>query len=88
MPFSSAFRIVHWHRPRLLAAISLAAIALTGCAGSSNSAPMAYSRDLRQGDALGMYIGHAINQRTLAMRQQQANPAQPVVATGEEPKGD
>lgn len=88
MPFSSAFRIVHWNRPRTLAALSLAALATTGCAGSNNSAPMAYSRDLRQGDALGMYIGHAINQRTLAMRQQQANTTQPVVASGQEPKGE
>lgn len=88
MSLSAAFRIVQWHRPRALAALTLVALVSTGCAGSSNSAPMAYSRDLRQGDALGMYIGHAVNQRTLAMRQHQANPTQPVVASGQEPKGE
>jgi hypothetical protein len=87
MSLSAAFRIVQWHRPRTLAALTLLALVSTGCAGSSNSAPMAYSRDLRQGDALGLYIGHAVNQRTLAMRQQQANPTLPVVASGQEPKG-
>lgn len=71
-----------------LGAMICISITLGGCVGSSNGGSMAYSRDLRQGDALGMYIGHAINQRTLAMRQQQASPAQPVIATGEEPKGE
>ncbi len=83
-----AFRSVRRNHPHTLAALTLAVLATSGCAGSANSAPMAYSRDLRQGDALGMYIGHAITQRTLAMRQHQAHPSQPVVASGQEPKSE
>lgn len=87
MPFVSARRLVR-RSTRILAALAIPAV-LTACASSGSTPPMAYSSDLRQGDALGMYIGHAINQRTLAMRQQQqANPTQPVVASGEEPKGE
>lgn len=62
----------------------LALLTLGGCVGSG-APPMGCNRELRQGDALGMFIGHAVNERTIAQRQQ-ANPTQPTVANVPEGK--